>query len=527
MTSLVIFVDFVASQNSISSLIMIQKDLLKQALGRNSTDSPLTHEEVNRICEVMDNDKDGQFQKLLSDYMKEISDPQHKAENEMYLRQLEEQNEVPEGKELLRPSIGYALKFQFREKKSNQKEKKLFCNIVQSEKVSRPSFTKVEKGKQWSLPYILSPLRMEYDSNNSSVPTFDCCFHPETLSLGEKDLSFKDLLVRTSKESISKQYENMKNPISFLPEHTVLKTNYKSGTPGTMLIPVSVATSSSSLPKKDESKSASSSTFKSLKRGFLVNKNKSDKSEYSGLKEISSRRKESFIARDNDTGLVTPHYTVVEQTNFDLGDQVNLGEIDTNRPDYLEYKISLPKANNVSDLDLDVTSKDLVLRACSKYFLEIKLPYEVDETSSIARFDKTTSTLTVKLPLLLSGSMCNESNINIETSINKKKVGGGGEIRTQKEKVKDDVPDCVLKSKEKQTGQGNGIDHSAWIKPITNEERAFEEFPKLQSVPTIKRASVEKTTDVDEESQVGQINTEPQSTVAVEENKCLSILDLD
>ena len=89
---------------------MIDTDLLKEAFGRNSKDAPLTHEEVNRICEAMDNDK---FQLLLSDYVKEISDPKAKAENELYLKQLEEQNEVPEGKELLRPTIGYALKFHF------------------------------------------------------------------------------------------------------------------------------------------------------------------------------------------------------------------------------------------------------------------------------------------------------------------------------------------------------------------------------------------------------------------------------
>ena len=518
---------------------MIQTDLVKEALGRNSTDAPLTHEEVSRICDAMDNDTDGQFQKLLVDYMKEISDPKHKAENEMYLKQLEEQNEVPEGKELLRPSIGCALKFQFMEKKSNQKEKKLFCNIVQSEKVSRPSYTKVEKGKQWSLPYILSPLRMEYDSNNSSVPTFDCCFHPETLTLGEKDISFKDLIVNSSKDCISKQYESMKTPISFLPEYTVLKSKYKSGIPGTMLIPCSkpnptrASIPSSTLQKKTEMKRTTSSKFKSFKKGFLLNKDEPIKSEHSGLKEVSSRRNEPFIARGNDTGLVTPHYTIVEQTDFDLGDQVNLGEIgisrpDYLRPDYLEYKISLPKANNVSDLDLDVTSKDLKLKGCS-YCLELKLPYEVDETSSIARFDKATSILTVKVPLLSSGCMCNEeSDIKIDTSINKREVEDDGEIHIEKEN------DVLLESKEKQTERGNEIDHSAWIKPSTNEERAFDEFPKLKEVPTIRRASVEKTIDVHvdkKESKDGQIYTEPQSHVKVaEKNKCLtqkSILDLD
>ena len=65
----------------------------------------LTKEEVDRLT------SDDQFHKLMGDYVKEISDPKHRAEQEAYLNQLEEQNDLPEGRQIIRPSAAFVLKF--------------------------------------------------------------------------------------------------------------------------------------------------------------------------------------------------------------------------------------------------------------------------------------------------------------------------------------------------------------------------------------------------------------------------------
>jgi hypothetical protein len=45
---------------------------------------------------------DPEFRKLFADYLDEMQDPKNREENEEYINQLERENEVPEGKELIR-----------------------------------------------------------------------------------------------------------------------------------------------------------------------------------------------------------------------------------------------------------------------------------------------------------------------------------------------------------------------------------------------------------------------------------------
>lgn len=42
-----------------------------------------------------------EFRHLMAEYVSEISDPKCRAEQDQYLRQLKEQNELPDGKDIL------------------------------------------------------------------------------------------------------------------------------------------------------------------------------------------------------------------------------------------------------------------------------------------------------------------------------------------------------------------------------------------------------------------------------------------
>ena len=61
----------------------------------------LTADEAKQLEEAF---KDADFLKLMAEYISEISDPKHRAEQEEYIAMLESQNEVPDGKTLVRPS---------------------------------------------------------------------------------------------------------------------------------------------------------------------------------------------------------------------------------------------------------------------------------------------------------------------------------------------------------------------------------------------------------------------------------------
>lgn len=58
-----------------------------------------TEEESNRFKKAF---ADPEFRKMFAQYMDELQDPAHREETEAYISQLESEQKVPEGKELIR-----------------------------------------------------------------------------------------------------------------------------------------------------------------------------------------------------------------------------------------------------------------------------------------------------------------------------------------------------------------------------------------------------------------------------------------
>ena len=58
-----------------------------------------SEEESNRFRKSFE---DPEFRKLFADYMDELQDPKNREETEAYITQLEGEQKVPEGKELIR-----------------------------------------------------------------------------------------------------------------------------------------------------------------------------------------------------------------------------------------------------------------------------------------------------------------------------------------------------------------------------------------------------------------------------------------
>jgi hypothetical protein len=182
--------------------------------------------------------EDPEFRRMFSEYMDELSDPAHRAETEAYISQLEGENKVPAGKELIRPTMGFVAKtYKVDEKQKDQKGDKIWMNIVVSEKIMKPSSEKTPQGESWSVPYSLGPPHMEKDNTGSNVATFDCCFHPEALAKSQQRKAFQNLLVQTAMEGVEESYKRQKLPTTLLKDFHVLKgVNYKSGVIGTMLV---------------------------------------------------------------------------------------------------------------------------------------------------------------------------------------------------------------------------------------------------------------------------------------------------
>ncbi len=54
----------------------------------------------------------------------------------------------------------------------------------------------------------------------------------------------------------------------------------------------------------------------------------------------------------------------------------------------------------VANLKLDINGKLMIFEIPKKHYLEIKLPYDVDQDAGDAKYDKKNKTLRVKLPLI-------------------------------------------------------------------------------------------------------------------------------
>lgn len=412
----------------------LDEDMLKQAFRKNQTNQKdeqikLSKEEADKFEKAFEQKE---FRDLMAEYVSEISNPKHRAEQEQYLRQLEEQNELPDGKDIIRPQPGFVMKFKYSKKSSDSKSKdkeKLFINIVHSKQVDQPKYTSAsmtdkhgKSGRNWSIPFTFGPMRMENDNKKTLIPTFDCCFHPLALVYASKSVPYRDLIAETVREGVTRQFKTMNNEsIDINQQYLVLKgTQYKNGKPPAMMIKT-VEKSASSLSSnrlgKDNKKQVDGIDGHkwpemrdySMKKGFLLKQAKTKrktKSNGGGRNTIAlSNKKDGFgrgggKTREGDT---IPSYDIIERGEFDLTDH-NIQGLNrpSTRPKFLLIRIKLPGIKSVKRIELNISKERLALKSFHShpiYNLCIILPYPVMSDDGSAKFEKEKCTLTINLPV--------------------------------------------------------------------------------------------------------------------------------
>lgn len=408
-----------------------------------------TKEEANRIEEAL---KEEEFRKLLSEYAADISDPRHRAEQNEYIRYLEEQNAIPEGKKLIHPIPGFVLKLKFTphgtaktpwtstalvldqdKSMSSHTKKKLFVNIVASIDVQPPSIKDVKEnsknGATWSVPYTLGPLRTEYDKTKQQlVPTFDCCFHPDALTLAKCNTPFRELLIGIARQGALQQ---LKCSEHFGADFTidldfcrVLKgTTYISNEP-TVLV---VSTSAVTRPVNQDTHKDNSAKEVHAQTETLLVPMLGTSSSIPPLDKDTTR--DNIHSEKHE--LIIPQYTISERGIFEIADCDDthvLGNkyVTTTRPRYLVIRISLPNVSSINELDLEVSEEQLVVTSISislckeiknnktkpsttisshstmsssNYALTCKLPYPTWSDQGHAEWNKSKHVLIVTLPV--------------------------------------------------------------------------------------------------------------------------------
>jgi dynein assembly factor 2 len=67
----------------------------------------ISKQELKAFTKAMEMEE---FKNIMNEYVKEISDPKNQSEFETYLRQLEEQGDLPKGTKLIKPIACFCIK---------------------------------------------------------------------------------------------------------------------------------------------------------------------------------------------------------------------------------------------------------------------------------------------------------------------------------------------------------------------------------------------------------------------------------
>jgi dynein assembly factor 2 len=298
-----------------------------------------------------------------------------------YIRQLEEQNELPDGKVLIRPKRGFVVKC-FQKKNRDESKSKIFLNLVYSDEVSKPTSQPSSAGKNWAVPFALGHVRMELDNSNTLVPTFDCCFHTLALEYAHGSKAFCNLIVDIAKDAVQKSFEASGEETLILSGYKILKgVQYKTGsTPNAIMVSA-----------EKQQHAPSNAIDKCI--------NKKD----AKVQDEAAAAAESCAAK-KDSSPIVPPFKIVERGNFDIADHTTMTTKPISRkPKDVIVHISL-EINSITDIDLDVSERTLALNsvndAATKYHLEVRLPYRVNSKHGSAKYDKEQSKLIVTLPLI-------------------------------------------------------------------------------------------------------------------------------
>ncbi|CAH8821814.1 unnamed protein product [Trichobilharzia szidati] len=425
-------------------------------------DMNLTSDEISKLKNAF---KDPEFRKLFREYAEEISDPVNKKkyEDEIKLMELEQGMDV----QFINPTPGHCFKtrhwpyvLQFSDSKTTLKEEekstnesvKVFINVCRSDAVECPEIKSQKNDSSvhggggrpyWSIPHCFTPPREDFDKRKNHSMVYDVVFNPKAFELAKSSIAFKRLLNVTAIEGLQKQY-NLCLGMTFKQALHLFKhrKNTDSKNPQSESVyPNSVANDNALLKAVHLLNGVS---YKGVARPTVIRRRRLDyeqrqaelkRREAEDLKSCTTAQQKQAMKRlsayppyenaetlnepkdkieknvksNEINGPTKPDYTITYSSDFDMSNCRNAGDVNPLRPpDRLIVNIKFPGLTSSSSLDLDVQKTQLHVASEKPiaYLLDLKLPYEVDASEGTAKFDKSTHTLSVTLPLIKKEEPC-------------------------------------------------------------------------------------------------------------------------
>ena len=342
----------------------------------------VTRNEIKGLVKAMESHE---FRDIMSEYMKDISDPKNKEELEQYLTQWEENGELPPNTKLIRPTAGFWLKTTST-KLLNRKEKKYFeqktfINVTSHEFIEAPrKIERINNGKKgytFELPYRVSKGRPDQDVKGEICTTYDVVFNPEVIKMtllysGE----FLKFVWSTAIDGVNKVIAHEGEKVSN--DYKIMrKMRCKGGKPAS--ITAKIETSNPIINSMDPSKhetalqkelTAQSKDAKVPNKLEAIQEDQEDDSEEENSEEL--KRIE---------GISEPKFKVVYSYPIDVGEcwepPADVLQ-DRKFPNSLRVTIMTPFIDSTNNADLDINEDTLIFKVPDIYDLMVRFKYRVD-----------------------------------------------------------------------------------------------------------------------------------------------------
>ncbi|KAK9889599.1 hypothetical protein WA026_006970 [Henosepilachna vigintioctopunctata] len=342
-------------------------------------DLDLSRDEINRLGEALKKDE---FRNLLIDYVKEIQDPENQKLYEKEMTQLEKErgNDIT----FLHPTPCYVIKT------SINGTKKCFINICGNDLVKKPSSVPSEKdgerGLQWSLPHSMSPPSDDVDNKGVRCQVYDVLFHPDTLHLAQKNKAFRNMVNKTACNGIEAHFDVKldKNNLKFP------NIKYKGMAKASVIRKPSA---DGPIQRSPEEKAFFDKLYA-----------QADESTQSHKKPKKNKKTATKIENCNEKSrYTTPKYIIKHRRHVELEEftEHKASKMNSAIPKELIVEVNLPLLRSANDITLDVTEKtvQLISEKPAQYKLNLSLPYQVNQDSGNAKFDKDLKKLVITLPV--------------------------------------------------------------------------------------------------------------------------------
>ncbi|XP_055307406.1 protein kintoun [Sitodiplosis mosellana] len=341
----------------------------------------LTTDELDRFTKAFKSEK---FRSLFVEYCKEINDPENRRIYEAELKQLEAERGIDI--KFINPEPGFVVK------SIANGNQKIFINVAKSDAIEKPTSQcgfdakTGEKGLNWSLPYVQSKPKHDFDKNKVICAVFDVIFHSDTLHLAQKNPAFKKLVIETAYDAVRSAFDLTLDSITNL---KFPKLAYK-GQPTPVVI----------------RKKCTEQSINAYGNAFGGGVGKQQNGEHRNGDDEVPKRKEAKPMANNAAidEYETPKYELIHRRHIEMHeftDELD-AKLNITVPKELVIKIQLPLLNSSKDVVLDVNTKSIHMHCDTpaKYKLNVSLPHEVDKEMGTAQFDNQTKILAITLPVL-------------------------------------------------------------------------------------------------------------------------------